>query len=142
MALFNSDKNAGDAVSKDASTGREGAVPTIIGKGSEFEGKLTFEGQVRIEGKFSGTITSKDQLIISDSAKVTAEIFAGTLVCSGTVEGNIKATGSVELKPPARVKGSIETPILIIERGVLFDGSAKMDTAGKASPPPPGAQAK
>ena len=71
---------------------RPGEVHTLLGKGSEFEGKLTFEGQVRIDGKFSGQIFTKDTLVIGDGAKVNAEIQAGTVIVNGTVEGNIKAT--------------------------------------------------
>ena len=56
---------------------RPGEVHTLLGKGSEFEGKLTFEGQVRIDGKFNGQIVTKDVLVIGDGARVTAEINAG-----------------------------------------------------------------
>ena len=53
---------------------RGGDVHTLLGKGSEFEGKLTFEGQVRIDGKFSGQIFTKDTLVIGEGARVNAEI--------------------------------------------------------------------
>ena len=70
---------------------------TLLGKGSEFEGKLTFEGQVRIDGKFTGQIFTKDTLVIGDGARVNAEINAGTVIINGTVEGNITATQLIEL---------------------------------------------
>src|SRR6185436_5840618 len=76
---------------------RGGELNALLGKGSEFEGKLTFEGQVRIDGKFTGQISTKDTLVIGDGAKVTAEILAGTVIINGTVEGNIKATQLIEL---------------------------------------------
>src|SRR5512132_309394 len=100
---------------------RPGEVHTLLGKGSEFEGKLTFEGQVRIDGKFSGQIFTKDVLVIGDGAKVNAEINAGTVIVNGVVEGNIRATGTIELHQPARVKGNIETPSLAMDKGVLFE---------------------
>jgi cytoskeletal protein CcmA (bactofilin family) len=123
---------------------RAGEVHTLLGKGSEFEGKLSFEGQVRIDGKYSGQIATKDTLVIGEGARVNAEIQAGTVIVNGTVEGNIKATVMVELHPPARVKGSIETPALSMDKGVIFEGTSKMENlsngAAKA-PPAPGAQA-
>jgi cytoskeletal protein CcmA (bactofilin family) len=108
-----------------------------LGKGSEFEGKLSFEGQVRIDGKYSGQISTKDVLVIGEGARVNAEISAGTVIINGQVEGNIKATGMVELHPPARVKGSIETPALSMDKGVIFEGSCKMENLGKGGPPAP-----
>src|SRR5688572_31588695 len=86
---------------------RPGEIHTLLGKGSEFEGKLSFEGQVRIDGKFSGQIFTKDTLVIGDGARITAEISAGTVVVNGSVEGNIRATQLIELHPPARVKGNL-----------------------------------
>ena len=147
MALFSGDKKdapAGSAAparkeESNVST-RAGDVHTLLGKGSEFEGKLSFEGQVRIDGKYSGQISTKDVLVIGEGARVNAEISAGTVIINGQVEGNIKATGMVELHPPARVKGSIETPALSMDKGVVFEGQMKMENltgTGKGAPPPP-----
>src|SRR3954453_2934535 len=91
---------------------RSGDMHTLLGTGSEFEGKLTFEGQVRIDGKFSGQIMTKDTLVIGDGAKVNAEILAGTVIINGVVEGNVRATQHIELHQPARIKGNLEAPSL------------------------------
>ncbi|MBI5546561.1 MAG: polymer-forming cytoskeletal protein [Deltaproteobacteria bacterium] len=103
----------------------------VLGRGTEFEGKLTFEGDVRMEGRFSGEIFSKDRLQVGESAKVQAEITVGTITVYGEIVGNIKASQLVELKASARVKGNIETPALTIEKGVMFEGSCKMENLGK-----------
>ena len=140
MALFEkSSKNEESAVS--VKTG--GAeVDTLLGKGSEFEGKLVFKGQVRIDGKYSGHIQTDEVLIIGASARVNAEISAGTVVISGAVEGIIRASSVVELHKGARVKGTIEAPAITMEREVTFDGTMKMDglSGGKVAPPAPGAK--
>ena len=120
---------------------RPGEVHTLLGKGSEFEGKLTFEGQVRIDGKFSGQIFTKDTLVIGDGARVNAEINAGTVIVNGVVEGNIRATQIIELHQPGRIKGNLEAPALSMDRGVIFEGSCKMENivankGGGAEPPP------
>jgi len=118
---------------------RPGEVHTLLGKGSEFEGKLTFEGQVRIDGKFNGQIITKDVLVVGEGARVQAEINAGTVIINGTVEGNVRATQLIELHAPARVKGNIEAPALTMDRGVIFEGTSKMENLGAkgATPPPP-----
>jgi cytoskeletal protein CcmA (bactofilin family) len=115
---------------------RTAEIHTLIGKGSEFEGKLTFEGQVRIDGKFSGQIVTKDTLVIGDGARVTAEISAGTVIINGVVEGNIRASQLIELHQPGRVKGNLETPSLSIDRGVIFEGSCKMENNKPANVAP------
>jgi len=115
---------------------RGGDVHTLLGKGSEFDGKLTFEGQVRIDGKFSGQIFTKDTLVIGEGARVNAEINAGTVVVNGQVEGNIRATQLIELHNPGRVKGNLETPSLSIDKGVMFEGSCKMESMGKTTSGP------
>jgi cytoskeletal protein CcmA (bactofilin family) len=106
----------------------------LLGRGSEFEGKLTFEGTVRIDGKFTGTIITNDVLVVGEGAKIAAEITCGTVIVHGEISGNIKAKSLVELHHPARVRGNVETPILMIEKGVIFEGQTKMEGVEKATP--------
>jgi len=128
----------GSSSKEDFVATRPGEVHTLLGKGSEFEGKLTFEGQVRIDGKFMGQIITKDVLVVGEGARVQAEINAGTVIINGTVEGNVRATQLIELHAPARVKGNLESPALTMDRGVIFEGSSKMENlGGKGSTPPP-----
>jgi cytoskeletal protein CcmA (bactofilin family) len=68
-----------------------GEINTLLGRGSEFEGKLTFEGTVRIDGKLSGEIFSDDVLVVGEGAEVHAEIDIGEIIIQGTVVGNIRA---------------------------------------------------
>ncbi len=115
---------------------RADQLNALLGKGSQFEGKLLFEGSVRIDGKFSGEIISTDTLIIGEGAEVKANIQVGTLTCLGDYQGDAKASKAVELKAPAKVRGNITTASIVIERGVFFDGTCKMDTGGGATQPP------
>ncbi len=115
---------------------RTGDVNAVLGRGSEFEGKLTFEGTVRIDGKFTGEIFTKDNLVIGEGAKVSAEITAGSVTVSGEVAGNVRSTNSIELLRTARVKGNLETPSLMIEKGVIFEGGCKMEGLGKGTVTP------
>ncbi len=111
----------------------QGEINTLLGRGSEFEGKLTFEGTVRIDGKLSGEIFSEDVLVVGEGASVNAEIDVGVIIVEGAVTGNIRAKRAVELHAPARVKGNIETPSLYIDKGVLFEGFSKMENISSAS---------
>ena len=114
--------------------GEHGAseVTTLLGRGSEFEGKLSFEGTVRVDGKLAGEIFTDDVLIIGEGAEVSAEINVGAIVIEGTVNGNIHAKRSVEIRTPGRVRGNISTPSLFIEKGVVFDGNCQMESSASA----------
>jgi cytoskeletal protein CcmA (bactofilin family) len=111
-------------------------VTTLLGKGSEFEGKLSFEGTVRVDGKLTGEIFTDDVLIVGEGAEVNAEVTVGAIVIQGIVRGNITAKRSVEIHSPGRVKGNINTPSLFIEKGVFFDGHCQMDSSGATDSPP------
>lgn len=114
-----------------------GDLNALLGRGSEFDGKLTFEGTVRIDGKFTGTIVSNDVLVVGEGAKIAAEITCGTIIVHGEINGNIRARNIVELHHPARVRGNIETPSLMIEKGVMFEGQTKMEGVEKQPPARP-----
>jgi cytoskeletal protein CcmA (bactofilin family) len=104
-----------------------GDLNALLGRGSEFEGKLTFEGTVRIDGKFTGTIVTNDVLVVGEGAKISAEITCGTIIVHGEINGNVRAKNAVELHHPAKMRGNIETPSLMIEKGVIFEGQCKME---------------
>src|SRR3954465_9945979 len=105
-------------------------VTTLLGRDSEFEGKLSFEGRGRVGGKVSGEIFTDDVLIIGEGAEVNAEINVGAIIIEGTVHGNIHAKRSVEIHTPAKVRGNISTPSLSIDKGVVFDGQCQMEQNG------------
>jgi cytoskeletal protein CcmA (bactofilin family) len=105
-------------------------ITALLGRGTEFDGKLEFEGRVRIDGTFKGEIRSEDTLVIGEGAVVTAEVVVATVIVKGgIVHGNISARTSIELYAPGRVIGNLHSPSLFIERGVVFQGNCRMDGA-------------
>ncbi|MBE9487255.1 MAG: polymer-forming cytoskeletal protein [Chloroflexi bacterium] len=104
-------------------------IKAFLGPGSRFEGKLSFDEMVRLDGCFSGEIHSSDTLIVGETAEIEGEIEVGALILSGRFKGNIVATSMVELRAPARVDGSIVTPSIKIEESVVFNGDVKMSSA-------------
>jgi cytoskeletal protein CcmA (bactofilin family) len=103
-------------------------ITALLGKGTRFEGKLHFEGRVRIDGVFKGEVKSDDTLIIGDGAEVHAEIDCGTVIIrGGIVHGNIRAKSTLEVHAPAKLIGNIHSPSIFIDRGVEFQGSCRMD---------------
>jgi cytoskeletal protein CcmA (bactofilin family) len=104
-----------------------GEITTLLGRGATFEGKLTFDGTVRIDGRFKGEVFSDDVLVIGEGAQVEAEIEVGEIIIQGTVVGNITAKRSIEIHAPGRVKGDLHTTTLQIDKGVIFEGRSFME---------------
>ena len=107
-------------------------IKAFLGPGSQFEGKLSFDEMVRLDGVFTGEIRSSDTLIVGETAEIEGNIQVGALILSGRFKGDIKATTMVELRAPAQVEGSVETPSLKIDNKVLFNGEIKMTGPSEA----------
>lgn len=103
-----------------------GPISGLLEKGCEFEGKLTFEGTVRINGKFSGEIFSDGVLIVGEGASIEGRVDVGSVVVHGEVNGTLKAHDRIEMHTPAVVEGDITAQTLVIDEGVIFEGSCSM----------------
>jgi cytoskeletal protein CcmA (bactofilin family) len=97
-----------------------------LDSGSKISGKLLFEGPTRIDGQVDGEIAAKENLIIGESAVVTAQIKANAIIVAGKVSGDIIATQRLEIRPSARVIGNLTSPILIVHEGAMFEGHCAM----------------
>jgi cytoskeletal protein CcmA (bactofilin family) len=106
-----------------------GEITTLLGRGATFEGKLTFDGTVRIDGRFKGEVFSEDTLVIGEGAVVEAQIEIGEVIIQGKVVGNIVAKRSIEIHAPGHVEGDLHTPNLQIDKGVVFEGRSFMKAA-------------
>ncbi len=116
------------SVRRNAGSG-ENDIKAFLGTGSEFEGRMVFNESMLINGTFRGEISSKDTLVVGETANLQAEVTVGTLIISGRFQGNIKARTHVELRAPAHVSGDIETSSISVEDGVTFNGTIKMKGA-------------
>ncbi len=125
------ESQSGSNLSAPSSSPGSGGLTAFIDQGSEFEGKLSFRDTVRIDGRFSGEITSENTLIVGESGEIEAEIRSKTIVVSGTVNGNLIAEAKVVLHKSAKVNGDIHTPSLVVEEGAKITG--KINMSGKAS---------
>ncbi len=106
-------------------------INAFLGENTEFEGKFSFTGAVRIDGKFSGEIFSGGTLIVGESAVVKSQIHVADMIISGEVYGDIFAENKIEINVPGKLFGNIQTPKLVIEEGVVFEGNCKMKDLGK-----------
>jgi len=103
-----------------------GQLTALLDYGASFEGRLTFEGTVRIGGNFKGEIFTQDTLVINQGAHVEAQIEADVVIISGTVVGNVFARQRIIMHPPAVFRGTVTAPSLRIDEGVVFEGASYM----------------
>lgn len=96
--------------------------------GSRISGKLNFETPARIDGQVEGEIYAKDSLTIGESAVVSAQIKADSVIVAGKVSGDITAVHRIEIRPSAKVMGNITAPTLVINEGALFEGHCAMQS--------------
>ena len=108
-----------------------GGLTAFIDQGSSFEGKLSFKDTVRIDGHFSGEITSENTLVVGESGVIEADIRSQTVIVSGTIHGNVLASKRVVLHKSARLDGDVETPSLVMEEGAVLNGKLNMAAAPK-----------
>jgi cytoskeletal protein CcmA (bactofilin family) len=101
-------------------------VSGFLDKDTNVTGELQFAGTLRIDGTFHGSITTEDSLIIGEHASVHADIKAGDIEIHGQVFGSVVCTGRVEITPTGRVRGDVETPVLVIDPGGKLDGRTRM----------------
>lgn len=101
-------------------------ITALMGKGAEYQGKLTFKGAVRIDGRFLGTISSEGKLVLGKDAYVEGTIAVGELEVHGTLQGEITVSQRSLLHETAKVSGSLSTALLAMEEGALLQGELRM----------------
>ena len=109
----------------------EFSIKAYLGEDALFKGTLAFEGTVRIDGKFEGQVGTNGTLIISETGDILADIEAGTVVCKGTITGNVTASQKVEMHPSSKIIGNVTSPSLSIEVGAKVEGSIDMSNKEK-----------
>jgi cytoskeletal protein CcmA (bactofilin family) len=102
-------------------------VHSIIGEGTCFRGEFDLKGLLRIDGDFSGVIRTQDKILVSRNGRAECTMYAREVTIGGLVKGDIFATEKVEILSTGMVIGCIEAPRLIVQDGVIFHGSCRVN---------------
>jgi len=106
---------------------KDGSLSGFVGSGTVITGEASFKSMLRIDGRFSGRITSgTGTLVVGAGGQVDANIEVSVATIHGVVNGDIIAGQRIELGRAAKLNGNIQTPSLVIEQGAVFEGSSKM----------------
>jgi cytoskeletal protein CcmA (bactofilin family) len=101
-----------------------------LDSGSKISGKLLFEGTTRIDGQVDGEIIVKESLVIGESAVVSAQIKADSIIVAGSASGDLIASQRLEIRSSARVTGNLTSPVVIVHEGATFQGHCSMQPEG------------
>jgi cytoskeletal protein CcmA (bactofilin family) len=118
------------ALTESETTAREikdGTLSGFVGAGTSITGEATFKAMLRIDGHYSGRITSSSgSLLVGAGGQVDANVEVAVATIHGVVNGDIVAGQRIELGRAGKLNGNIQTPSLVIEQGGVFEGSCKM----------------
>jgi len=132
----------------DARVADDAFINSIIGEGTRFKGEFDLNGLLRIDGDFTGVIRTRGKVLVGQNGRAECTLHAGTVVVGGVLRGEIVSTEKVIILSTGLVLGNISTPRLIVEEGVIFNGSCRITTpavevprAGSSNGQRPGAAA-
>ena len=100
----------------------------IIGEGSTLTGNLNSSGNIRLEGKVKGDITSSSKVACGETSLVDGNVTADNAEIAGKVTGKVTVNDLLILKSSAKIQGDISTNNLVIESGASFNGACAMGT--------------
>jgi cytoskeletal protein CcmA (bactofilin family) len=101
---------------------------TLIGEGSQFEGRIKSEASVRIEGTITGDIECAGDVTVGEQGIVKSNIIARNIIIAGSVHGNILTKGVLKITSTGKLFGNTTTASLMIDEGGIFQGTSKMET--------------
>jgi cytoskeletal protein CcmA (bactofilin family) len=105
---------------------------TVLGANSALEGVLKSSSNVRLDGIFSGTLEIGGNVLVGETAKITADINARNISIAGAVRGNVSGK-KVQLLRTGRIWGDIRATALTTEEGAFIDGKITMVSHEAAS---------
>jgi cytoskeletal protein CcmA (bactofilin family) len=111
----------------------------VLNSDVEIKGNVKFAGELTLEGKLEGEITSDGTLNVGETGIVNGNVSAGTVVVRGKINGNVTAREKIDIKSKAEVFGDIRSAKLAIEEGVTFVGKTEVNpnkVAPTAAPRP------
>ena len=95
----------------------------ITGQTARLEGKFDIADSLQVECEIGGELIVGGQLLIGEKGVVNADVRTFDAIIQGSYEGNLIATGTVEVTATGRVTGNIETDSLVISKGGFFNGN-------------------
>ncbi len=105
-------------------------IEVTVGPTANFRGDLECDGVVKIDGVYNGSIKTVSNVIISENARVDAQIEAQNVSVSGQAKGSIVAKGRLEILSTGRVWADVIVSSFLLDEGGKLHGGLKMFGTG------------
>ena len=102
-------------------------IQTLIGKGTTFQGTIISSENMQIDGKQVGEITTKGNLIITESGEVRGKGQAENLLLAGVLDGESKVNRTMKILATGNFEGQAEMAIFMVEEGAGFQGECRQN---------------
>ncbi len=102
------------------------AVINLIGVGTQIQGDIQCNGDIRIDGEVVGNVTVGQKLVVGATGSIKGNVIASEVSVSGSIQGNIQAENATVLMGKCLVNGDISTSQIVIEQGGSFNGKCEM----------------
>lgn len=106
---------------------QEKEIETVVGESIKVKGNFTGKGSIIINGYVEGNVQSNDTVFVGKKAKIVGNVDSEKAIVNGEIIGNLKIKDCLELKSTAKVTGDIKCSILLVERGLIFNGKCTMN---------------
>ena len=124
-----------EALSKKSSEKPCNTIDTLVGARTELKGDIVFTGGLRVDGKIRGNITATGEenstLVLSENGMITGDVTVPHIIINGKVNGNVHASGRIEIQSKAEITGDLVYKVLEIAAGAVITGTVKRDLTDK-----------
>ena len=132
--MFNNTKNEQKGKTNGLIASTSSSSSNSLVQGTNIEGNVNADKDIRIDGSLSGTLICKGKVIIGPTGFVGGDVQCENAVIEGRFEGVLLVTDVLHVKETARVEGDVTTQKLVVQPGSIFNVKCKMGGTGNLSP--------
>lgn len=101
-------------------------IASVIAEGVDIKGDINAQNSMRIDGSVEGKLNIKGDLVVGERGRIKGEVKVANIILAGKVEGNVAATGRLEITATGNMNGDISCSVMTIEEGGILEGSSRM----------------
>jgi len=115
----------GKSSSSDSHLAGRGTI-NIIGQGTEIEGEIISDNDIRVDGVLKGLVKSKSKVVIGSTGVIEGDVVCKNADITGKLTGKLSVSDLLFLKSSANVHGDIVTNKIVVESGAVMNGTLQM----------------
>lgn len=99
----------------------------VMGPGAHYQGDLSFEGRVRVDGHFKGRIYTEDCLEVGEAGTLDGEFDVARAVVAGTVQGRMRVREHLVLTETGLIKGLLDAGVVEVRAGGRIQAEVRIN---------------